>query len=196
MMKKSSVSRTQRFTHFQILCYLDIDGEPMEFEWNIFQDSPHRNSATKSKSSCRKCAKSQNNLHDGSSSCRCSTTSHGDLKTLKISMRKYFHQENGHSSWIRKEVVFYTRIQTTTRMGHSCRTDDDKILVKGDTQFSVPRNHCPKERSEAKVVENYQYTSTLMREQMKLFFAQLYLSINSVLTEQSHICVNNTNLAM
>ena len=28
-----------------------IDGEPMEFEWNIFQDSPHCSSATKSKSS-------------------------------------------------------------------------------------------------------------------------------------------------
>ena len=28
-----------------------IDGEPLEFEWNIFQDSPHCSSATKSKSS-------------------------------------------------------------------------------------------------------------------------------------------------
>ena len=67
VMKKSSVSRTRRFTYFQIMCYalerctrthnqilsgknkltwfksssqyrtLDtIDGEPMEFEWNIF----------------------------------------------------------------------------------------------------------------------------------------------------------------
>ena len=31
-----------------------IDGEPMEFEWNISQDSPHCSSATKSKSSCLK----------------------------------------------------------------------------------------------------------------------------------------------
>ena len=37
-MKKSSVSRMQRFTYFQTLCYvLDrIDGEPMEFEWKYF----------------------------------------------------------------------------------------------------------------------------------------------------------------
>ena len=28
-----------------------IDGEPMEFEWNISQDSPHCSSSTKSKSS-------------------------------------------------------------------------------------------------------------------------------------------------
>ena len=29
-----------------------IDGEPMEFEWNISQDSPHCSSAAKSKSYC------------------------------------------------------------------------------------------------------------------------------------------------
>ena len=31
-----------------------IDGGPMEFEWNISQDSPHYSSASKSKSSCQK----------------------------------------------------------------------------------------------------------------------------------------------
>ena len=31
-----------------------IDGEPMEFEWNNSQDSPHCSSATKAKSSCQK----------------------------------------------------------------------------------------------------------------------------------------------
>ena len=31
-----------------------IHGEPMEFEWNISQDSPHCSSATKSKGSCLK----------------------------------------------------------------------------------------------------------------------------------------------
>ena len=30
------------------------DGEPIELGWDIFQDSPHCNSATKSKSSCQK----------------------------------------------------------------------------------------------------------------------------------------------
>ena len=52
-----------------------IDGEST-------QDSTHCSSATKSKSSCQKWAKSQNNSQDGSSSCRCSTISHGDLKTM------------------------------------------------------------------------------------------------------------------
>ena len=84
----------------------------MESQWNSSgknsQDSPHCSSATKSKSSCQKWAKSQNNLQDGSSSCRCSTTSHGDLQTMNRNankaptsfpfIREDFHQEDGHSS--------------------------------------------------------------------------------------------------
>ena len=84
----------------------------MVSQWNsrgIFsQDSPHCSSAAKSKSSCQKWAISQKNLKDGSSSWRCSTTSHGDLKTMNrnanltptsfLFMRVDFHQEDGHSS--------------------------------------------------------------------------------------------------
>ena len=73
-------------------------------------------------------------------------------------------------------------------MGQSRRTDDDQI------QYT--RVHYPEERSKAKVVENYQYTSALMRERLKLFFAQLFLLISSVFTAQSQICVKNTNPAM
>ena len=65
------------------------------------------------------------------------------------------------------------------------------MMMKTDTQFSVPRVHCPEERSKAKDVENYQYTSALVREQSKLFFAQLYLLISSVSTKQSQISVKN-----
>ena len=97
MMKKSSVSRMQRFTYSQILCYptsntaweqqlgwfkdssqyrtLDtIDGELMGFEWNISQDSLHCSLSTKSKSSWTKWA-NPNTSKDELSSCRCSVTS-------------------------------------------------------------------------------------------------------------------------
>ena len=60
--------------------------------------------------------------------------------------------------------------------------------MKADAQFSVPRVHCPEDRSKAKEVENYQYISALMGEKLKLFFAQLFLLISSVSTEQSQIC--------
>ena len=139
VMKKSSVSRTRRFTYFQVLCYAlerwsrthnqilcvktswrgsrvrhntELWTQLMVSQWNasgIFsQDSPHCSSATKLKSSCQKWANSQKNSQDGSSSCRSSTTSHGDLKTMNrnankapnlfLFMREDFHQEDGHSS--------------------------------------------------------------------------------------------------
>ena len=84
-----------------------IDGEPMEFEWNMFRGFTHCSSATKSKSSCLKWA-THHNLKDESSSCRCSMTSHGDLKTMNrnamltptsfLYMQEDFHQDVGHSS--------------------------------------------------------------------------------------------------
>ena len=107
--------------------------ELMVSRWNssgIFcQDSPHCSSATKSKSSCRIWAKSKNNLQDGSSSCRCSTTFHGDPKKMngmrmKRSARFYVCKKIFTRTlviprtWIRKEVVFYSRIQNHKENGN------------------------------------------------------------------------------
>ena len=65
---------------------------------------------------------------------------------------------------------------------------------KADTQFPVPRVHCPEERSKGKEVENYLYTSVPMVIRLKLFFAQSFLSISSVSTVQSQICMKNAGL--
>ena len=46
------------------------------------------------------------------------------------------------------------------------------------------------------MVENCQNTSVPMVRRLKLFFAQLFLVISSVYTEQSQICVKNVNPAM
>ena len=61
--------------------------------------------------------------------------------------------------------------------------------MKADIQFSVPRVQCPEERSKAKVVENYQYTSALMRERLKLFF-RTFISVNrlSIYGAVSDLC--------
>ena len=68
-------------------------------------------------------------------------------------------------------------------MGQSRGTDS----VKADIQSSVPRVHCPEERSKAKEVQNYQYTSALMGKRLKMFFAQSFLLISSGSTEQ-YLC--------
>ena len=81
----------------------------MVSQWNssglFSQDSPHCSSGTKSKSSCQKWAKNQKISQDGSSSCRCSMTSNGDLRTMNghalliphlwLHLQKDFH----HGRW-------------------------------------------------------------------------------------------------
>ena len=68
-----------------------IDGKPMEFVWNIFPgfttlqlSQEVKELSVKSKSSCQNehTTTNQKISLDGLSSCRCSTTSHGDLKTM------------------------------------------------------------------------------------------------------------------
>ena len=94
--------------------------------------------------------------------------------------------------WIRKEVVFYLQRKTTRRMGQSRWIEWWWNSEKADTQPSEPRVHCLEERSEAKEVENYRYTSVPMEIRLKLFFAQLFLLFSSVSTEQFQMCVRNT----
>ena len=72
------------------------------------------------------------------------------------------------------------------------------MLKFDESKHPVFRSTSPLSRGvlKSKVVENYQYTSALLRERLKLFFAQLFLLISSVFTEQSQICVTNANLAL
>ena len=144
VMEKSSASRTQRSTYSQILFNALEKMSSGRTSWRgsrvhhntelwtqlmvsqrnssgIFShDSPHCSSATKSKSSCLKWAINQKYLKDGSSSCRCSMTSHRDLEKISknamltptsflIYARRF---SPGRWSFLgpgsEKKVVFYT----------------------------------------------------------------------------------------
>ena len=59
-----------------------IDGEPMEFEWNIFPGFTTLQLCHKVQDLLLRWSVTPENLRDGSSSCRCSTTSHEDLQTM------------------------------------------------------------------------------------------------------------------
>ena len=81
-----------------------IDGEPMEFEWNIF---PRFNTLQVSQE-LQELLLRQRLLQEGSASCRCLTTSHGDQKTTRenasqmlnssLHLQEDLEQDNGHSS--------------------------------------------------------------------------------------------------
>ena len=228
-MKKSSVSRTRRFTYFQILCYAlerwkkthnqilsgrtswvgsrfhhnrELSTQLMVSQWNssgIFsQDSPHCSSATKSMSSCPKWATHQISK-DELSSCRCSVTSYGDLKTMNGNANakrrpcvciceKWFPAGRWSFLGPGSEKKWYSTYdwQTTRRMGQSRWNRWWSDSEKADTQFfrchqsTVPRNAQKQRRW--KIINTFLWP---MEKRLKLFFAHLFLLISSVFTEQS-----------
>ena len=164
-----------------------IDDDPMEFEWNIFPGF----------TTLQLCNKVQEFMSEMSESPQ-------QFKGRIIFM-SMFNDISWGSECNEQEceadanlVSIYARSILLMVANHKKNGTESLIwwclnLEKADTQFSEPRVRAPEERIKAKEVGNYQYTSVLMEERLKRFFAQLFLLISSVSTEQSQICVKNTN---
>ena len=180
-----------------------IDGEPMEFEWNIFpgfttlqlcnevQEFLSNMSEEPQEFTGRIIFMSMFNdlpweSKDNEQECELSG------KVVSIYARRF---SSGRWSFLgpEPEKKWYSTHDSKAQ-GEWDRVAELTVIVKADTQFSVPLVHCPEERSKPKVVENYQYTSALLRERLTLCFALLFLSISSISTEQSQICAMNTVL--
>ena len=167
----------------------------------ISQDSPHCSTATKSKSSCQKWAMSLNNLQDGSSSC--STTCHGDLKTMNrnanltptsfLFMRERFPPRRwsfvGPGS--EKKWVFYFLRKTPRRMGKRRWIDDDDQIQRKPTP-SFPSHECTVVPRNGQKQRRWKIINTFLRWWWIEIFSQLLQIISSVSTEQSQIWENNT----
>ena len=177
-----------------------MDGEPIESEWNVFQDSPHCSSATKSKSSCLKWAVHQNlkritfmtMLNDilwGSEDTERECNANADLVSTYARRfpagRLSFLGPGSEKKW------YSTRIDRP--QGEWDRVAESMMIRFEESGHPVSRATSPLSR--AKEVENYQYTSVLMEKRLNMFFTQLFLLISSVSTEQSQICVMNTESA-
>ena len=93
---------------------------------------------------------------------------------------KISSRDVGHSSGPASEKKWHSTHESKPQgeWGQSRRGWWWSNSVKADTQSSVPRVHCPEERSKAKVVENYRYTSVVMGKRLKLFSPQLFLLIS------------------
>ena len=73
---------------------------------------------------------------------------------------------------------------------------EQMMLTFAESKHPVFRSTSPLSRGVLKSKENCRYTIAPTRERLKLFFAQLFLLISSVFTEQSQTCVKNVNPAM
>ena len=84
---RSNIAWEERLTWFKSSSeYRTLDGsdgEPMEFEWNILPGFTSLQLSYKVQELLLRLEEHQRILQDGLSSCRCSTTSHGDQKTTR-----------------------------------------------------------------------------------------------------------------
>ena len=96
-----------------------VDDEPIEFEWNIFPGFTTLQLSQKVQELLLRLSETPENFQDGLSSCRCSTTSHGDEKTTRknanqmlnsfLYLQKDSEQDIGHSlgHGSEKKVLLY-----------------------------------------------------------------------------------------
>ena len=125
-------------------------------------------------------------LQDGSSSCRCFTTSHGDRKTTRkntsqvlnsfLYLQKDSEQDNDHSSDLDqiKSCILSMKIVHKVN-GTKWRKRWWWHSQKADIQSFESRVNCPEECPKAKAVENCRSTVVPIRKRLQLFFAQLLL---------------------
>ena len=134
----------------------------MASRWNssgIFsQDSPHCSSATKSVSSCLKWAIHQN-VKDELSSCRCSMTSYGDLKTMNgnvmltptscLYSQEISHQDGGHFSYLDQKRSGIP-LTLTDHKENGDRIAELMMLKSGESRHPVFRATSPLSRGTLK----------------------------------------------
>ena len=104
-----------------------IDGEPMEFEWNISQGSIRCSSVKKSKVCCTDWEKYQKISQEEFYLCRCSTTFLVEQRIMKknvwqmvdsyLCIQEDLEKDNGHS------LVLVLRKSGTRNLGQNCRKD-------------------------------------------------------------------------
>ena len=177
-----------------------IDGEPMEFEWNIFpgfttlqlcnkvQEFQSKMSVEPEDFTGRIIFMSMfNDISWGSkdNERECELMA----KLVSICARRF---SPGRWSFFGpgSERKWYSTHEYKPK-GEWDRVAELMMIKFSESGHQIFRSTSPLSRGVAKVVENCQYTSVPMGKRLRPFFAQLYLFISSVFTEQSQICVKS-----
>ena len=158
-----------------------IDGEPMEFEWNIFPGFNTLQLSEEVKRLLLRLDETPENFKE-SYFCRCSMTFPVDQKTTKKNVRQMpnsylctredLEKDNGH-------LLVLDLKRSGTVSVKTVHKESGTTLLKGcwwnsqkaDVQFSALRAHCPEVNSKAKVMENCWYTVQPIWKRLRLFFA-------------------------
>ena len=156
--------------------YDGINGEPTEFEWNIFPGF----------TTLQLCGKVTDLLSDLGETPETFTGSSTTFPVTEKAIKKNVWQMPESSPYLQRSLVLdsgHLLVQVPKRSGilwkrivHKefgiiSRTRCCWNSQKADILFSAQRLHCPEEISKAKDMENCRSTIVPTRKQMRLFFA-------------------------
>ena len=181
--------------------YDAINGESTEFEWNIFPGFTPLELCGEINDLLSDLGQTPETFTGRIFLCQCSMTSPVTEKATKMNAwqmlesSKYLREDlvldNGHLlDQVPKRSGILQRI-VHKELGIILRKKCSWNSQKADILPSVQRLHCPGVSSRAKDMENCQYTSLQIIQQLKQFFALSFLSISSVSTEQWQPYVKN-----
>ena len=184
-----------------------IDGEPMDFEWKIFPGFTTLQLCNKVQEFMSKMSIQPedftgriifmsmfNDISWGSKDNKKECESNAQLVSL-------FAKRIGAGQWSffgpGSEKKWYS-ISEDSPQGEWDKIAEKMMLMFAESGRPIFHTTSPLSRGvlKSKGGGNCQYTIALTRERLKLFFAQLFLLISSVFTEQSQICVKNVTPAM
>ena len=182
-----------------------INGEPTEFEWNIFPGFDTLRLCGKVKDLLSRLGEAPEISQEEFYLCRCSTTFPVEQKTMNKNvwhtLESYLCMQGGlvQDQWSFIGPGSEKKLYSIKQDSPQGIWDNiaEKMLVdfaeSGCPIFSVLRLHCPEVNSEAKDMEICRFTLLPLRKQLRLSFPKSFLQISSVFTEQSRKCVKNMN---
>ena len=156
-----------------------IDGEPMDFEWNIFQDSIRCSSVKKSKVYCTDWEKPENftgrilfvSMFNDIS---CGTKDNEQECLANARLVSLYANRFGKGQWsftgpVSEKSGTLSRKTVHKESGTKLQKGCCWNSLKADVQFSVLRLHCPEVSSKAKDTVNCRYTMQRTRKRLRLF---------------------------
>ena len=152
----------------------------MDFEWNIFPGTTYHITALQQSPRVLVKFERRTRIFHMTDYLQVDVQRHlvGDLKTIKRNANQVLMLFLSPWEEIFSRTMVYSSSEKKWYSTHDFKPQGDwdrvaeQMLIKfaesQHTQYCVPRVHCPEERSKAKVVDNYQHPSALMRGRLKL----------------------------
>ena len=182
---------SENFTNFD-----RIDGEPMEFEWNIFPGFNTLQFSAEVKRLLLRLDETPENFteriifmsmfNDISCGSKDNEKNVWRVPNSFLCTLEDLEKDNGHLLVLVLKRSGTVSVKTVhmeygTICLQGCCWNSQKVIV----QFSALRVHRPEVDSEAKDMVNCRFTLLPLRKQLREFFARLSLQTSSVFTEQS-----------